>query len=305
MKYSNTLPISFSCMRITGSNIVQVPELMFDSLKELEIIKGQLDIKGNKDEFYPVIMGITNQAPCDIKDTRIKMKILCITENRTEVSIESVSPFIELKKNKSLKATIFDFSGFLEAKIELIDVNYKFDDEISSHQLKIKDSFLINKNDISNPFVGYRNYEEMETCFLLQNYLQNGFPARGLLLKLIFKILDDVISNRGFDYEGEKYSFNEEEIPALKSMIQIDIMSKIMMYIEDLFTILIAIKDFNANYYKLLDKNLEDDNDKDLGDRIHKFTNETKLSCDWRSYKSDMPFPFTDTRFDFYSMIFI
>jgi peptide methionine sulfoxide reductase MsrB len=33
-----------------------------------------------------------------------------------------------------------------------------------------------------------------------------------------------------FDHDGEKNSFSEEQTLALKSMIQIDIISKIMMY---------------------------------------------------------------------------
>jgi hypothetical protein len=85
-----------------------------------------------------------------------------------------------------------------------------------------------------------------------------------------------------FDHDGEKYSFSEEQTLALKSMIQIDIISKIMMYIEDLFTILIAMKDFNADYYRLLDENLESNYDnKDLGDRISQFIkDETKFSSE-------------------------
>jgi len=99
------------------------------------------------------------------------------------------------------------------------------------------------------------NQEEMESYFILQNYLQNGFSARGLLL--IFKHLDSIRKSR--EFEGEKYSANTQ-------------IAKIMMYIEDLFTILIAVKDFNADYYRLLDKNLEENyENKDLGDRITLF----------------------------------
>jgi hypothetical protein len=72
------LLISFSCIKVTESNIFHVPEMMFGSIKELEQIKKQEDIKGNEGESYPVIMGVTNQAPFDIKDTCIKMNILCI-----------------------------------------------------------------------------------------------------------------------------------------------------------------------------------------------------------------------------------
>jgi hypothetical protein len=280
MNYSNILLISFSYVKVTESNVAQVPEKMFESLKLLEEFKRQNNIQTSEGELYPVIMDIKNQSLSNVKDICINMNILYTTKDM-QVQLKFVSPPIELKRNQSLKATVFDFSGFLEAKIDLIDVNYK----INNENLEIKDSFLINKSDITNQFNGYKNSEEMETCFLLQNYLQNGFAVRGLLLKLIFKTLDDLNKNKGFEYDGEKYSFNEEEISALRSMIQIDIISKIMMYIEDLFAILIAIKDFNANYYKLLDKNLESNNDnQDLGERISEFIrNEIELPSEyWR-----------------------
>jgi hypothetical protein len=40
-----------------------------------------------------------------------------------------------------------------------------------------------------------------------------------------------------FDHDGEKNSFSEEQTLALKSMRQIDIISKIMMYIGPLYDI--------------------------------------------------------------------
>jgi hypothetical protein len=272
-------------MKVTLSNITQAPEQIFSIANDLEEVKKKYDVKRNEGESYPIIIDVKNQSSCDIKDICIKIKILLIKEDLTEFLVESAMPSFGLKRDHSLKATIFDFSGFLKARIDVVDVKCRINHENSLHRSEVKDSFLITKNDIVNQFNGYRNYEEMEICFLLQNYLQNGFGARGHLLKLIFKALDDISKNRELSYEGEKYSFNVEEIRIIKSMMQIDIISKIMMYIEDLFTMLIAIKDFNANYYKLLDKDLESSYDnKDLGDRISEFIkNEVKLTYeDWR-----------------------
>jgi hypothetical protein len=47
---------------------------------------------------------------------------------------------------------------------------------------------------------------------------------------------------KGFEFGGQKFKFTVQEIPSINNIIQVDIISKIMMYIEDLVSLLIGMK---------------------------------------------------------------
>jgi hypothetical protein len=137
--------------------------------------------------------------------------------------------------------------------------------------------------DLNNPYHGYRNQEEMETYILLKNYFQSSLSARKLLPQIMFKALKDLAVSKSFEFEGQQFSYMDKEIPSILNMIQVDIIAKIMMYIEDLVTLLIAIRDCNGNYYRLLDRTSEQD--LDLGGRISEFLKniDTFASDQWRT----------------------
>ena len=40
-------------------------------------------------------------------------------------------------------------------------------------------------------------------------------------------MLEQIIASKSFEFEGQKTSFSDEEIPSVQSMLQIDIISKI------------------------------------------------------------------------------
>jgi hypothetical protein len=102
----------------------------------------------------------------------------------------------------------------------------------------------------------------------------------------MFRMLKEITKNRSFEFEGETYSYRGEEIPAIQGMLQIDIIAKIMMYIEDLIILLEGIRETEGNYYKLLDRETKDD--LDLGTRIGQFfNNKDKFTTEeWRKMLS-------------------
>jgi hypothetical protein len=89
-----------------------------DFANTLEEIKRQNDIKRDEGIGYPVILDIRNQSPYDIRDICLKMNISCTAESGDQYLLEFGSSTIELKRNQSLKAIVFDFSGFSEEKEE-------------------------------------------------------------------------------------------------------------------------------------------------------------------------------------------
>jgi hypothetical protein len=126
----------------------------------------------------------------------------------------------------------------------------------------------------------------MQNYLLLENYIKSSLPARGLLLKFMFKTLKEITQHRSFEFEGQAISFEKEDLPALQSMLQIDIIAKIMMYVEDLIIILLAILEADGNYFLLLDRHSKEE--PDVGDRIKLFfRDKDNFSMeDWRKMLS-------------------
>jgi hypothetical protein len=98
--------------------------------------------------------------------------------------------------------------------------------------------------------------------------------------------LEETVKNNGFEFEGQRTSYNERELSSVVGMIQVDIISKIMMYIEDLVILMEGLRVCNGNYYKLLDMKAEEDID--LGSRISRFfETQDKFTFDeWRKILS-------------------
>jgi hypothetical protein len=96
---------------------------------------------------------------------------------------------------------------------------------------------------------------------LLRNYQENGILLRGFLLKMPFLTLEQIEEDKW------PFKFNENEKPKVKSFIQIDIISKIMMYIEDL-AILSESFISQRNFYDIIN-----DASIDIGEMIRCFFN--------------------------------
>src|SRR5215207_6813920 len=108
---------------------------------------------------------------------------------------------------------------------------------------------------------------------LLRNYLENGLPGRGFLLEMDFVALEQV-------EKGNWYiEINDNEKPKVRSFIQIDIISKIVMYIEDL-AILSKSLILQRNFYDLIS-----DRSIDIGNMAGKFFEKIDSIPDEEIYK--------------------
>lgn len=126
------------------------------------------------------------------------------------------------------------------------------------------------------------NDEELKREYLLlRNYLDEGFKIRKTLLRIQLQNLQDLESDKWLLSDSGGLSKN-----ALRSCIQIDLISKIMMLIEDLAVISESCRQ-KKGFYKLLDKSTSDS---DLGDLIKSFFNnlENFSDVDFREILSYM-----------------
>lgn len=108
---------------------------------------------------------------------------------------------------------------------------------------------------------------------LLRNYQENGKTLRGFLLKMPFLSLEQIEDDKWH------FKFNENEKLKIKSFIQIDIISKIMMYIEDL-AILSESFMSQRNFYDIIN-----DNSIDIGEMIRRFFEKISYISDEGIYK--------------------
>jgi hypothetical protein len=110
-------------------------------------------------------------------------------------------------------------------------------------------------------------------CLLLRNYQENGVCLRGFLLRIRFLALGQI--------EEDKWPFelNENKKLKFKAFIQLDIISKIMMYIEDL-AILSESFMSQQNFCDILN-----DNSINIGDMIRCFFEKISYISDEGIYK--------------------
>lgn len=97
---------------------------------------------------------------------------------------------------------------------------------------------------------------------LLRNYLEHGLIGRGFQLKISFNALDQIEKNQW------DIVFSDNDKPVVRNLIQIDIISKIMMYIEDIAIISTSFLKGRTYYEIIIDKSI------DLGELIGNFYNE-------------------------------
>ncbi len=108
-----------------------------------------------------------------------------------------------------------------------------------------------------------RDDEIKNDYVLLRNYNENILPMREILLKIAMNSISQI--------EEDKFplgNFSDKEKIKIKSMFQMDIISGIMMYVEDLAILAESFRR-KISYYKLLDRS--DENEGDAGDIIRDF----------------------------------
>lgn len=107
---------------------------------------------------------------------------------------------------------------------------------------------------------------------LLRNYQENGLVGRGILLRIPFVALKQI--------EEDKWNFkiDQNEKPRFRSFIQIDIISKIMMYIEDVAILAESLMS-QQNFYDLIYRS------EDLGKVVGSFFEKISVISDGEIYK--------------------
>lgn len=63
-------------------------------------------------------------------------------------------------------------------------------------------------------FGGFKNPRQLESRLLLENYLNHGFIARGLLLKSLVKTLNEINRERKFIFEDEEIILDDANLDA-------------------------------------------------------------------------------------------
>lgn len=112
--------------------------------------------------------------------------------------------------------------------------------------------------------------ENITEYFLLRNYLEYGLIARGNLLNLTDTALD-LFNNNSLllKVRGKitRMQFNKSDQDKLRSTLQLDIITKIMMYVED-FIILAESFRQKRNFYDII---TSDDPKDDIGNLLKTF----------------------------------
>lgn len=221
---------------------------------------------------YPVLATLTNFKSSAISDVAVTVRIY--VKVRKDSAFES-QPIVATLRHQQLGGNmhsdmiLFDTAGFDMAVIQAVGMEYKegaiqkVDEGFTQNT-----PFLIDMNEMQNAFGGFKDNDELETYFLLKNYSDHNLYLRGILLNMMYSDLE-AINDGTYQLSGKKINYSEQQLKMVRALIQVDIIARIMMYIEDYVILLLANLSAEGNYYKLLDKHAKDD--PDLGQRIQKF----------------------------------
>ena len=260
------LQIMFDCIKITKKTISRTPELVLQgSFDEIENIKRNNKINRVEGVAYPVILTIINHFSNNVSfDFKATASLKDYNGNTYDLEFEQS---VSVSKNQSVEITMFDNSGFLESRLQLDSVDFQ-NNKQSIKQNYFSSPFLINMDEMTNPYNGFQCRDELEEYFLFLDYVNdNGsLYARGILLQFLFDNLKKIKHDSVLKIAGNKINLVKNDVNYLRSVIQMDIISKIMTYVEDLIIFSVSMLEPNKNYYRLLDEK-----DPDVGNRITKF----------------------------------
>lgn len=218
---------------------------------------------------YPLLLMEFSGSDANLSDLNLKLKI----EVNSNVTLDF--DFSENKPPRNL--VLLSLSGINKLSIKIESVKFKIENkeykEVSSNAPIEYDRAY---------FDAFDDKSKIENYHFLTSYLHETFIFRGILLKVAFKNLEEISTNHSFSYKGKKYVYsNVDDLNRIKSLIQIEIISMIMMYIEDLI-ILLESNRLNKNFYELLD--IRSEKELDVGKRIGKFFDsmDSFTLRDWR-----------------------
>jgi|GEM_PF-2912177 len=287
MSIPQSVGISFSCFRVRRGDPeaanARIPDLLmqevFDKVEELKSRNGFAKVEG---EGYPLIISVISHVSTEISNVRISGSIwLNLGDKSALQGVEEFDFGIPVLKSRELyEIVILNMAGVNEARISVLDAVYSQSDG-SKGKCVTSAPFLVRLSDLSNEYNGFKDEKTRERHFLLRNYQDNSKPLRGILLNLMFQAIED-INKQKFVLKGSSRILVGEDLAKIRGAIQVDIISKIMMYIEDLIILLDSHISSEGDYYRLLDR--RDSSDMDLGDRIKKFMTRLDSQTECFSY---------------------
>ena len=271
------LQIIFDCKKITKKTISRTPKLVLQgSFDGIENVKRDNNIKRVEGVAYPVILTIMNHFSYDVSfDFKATASLKDYNGNTYDLEFEQS---VSVPKNQSVEIAMFDNSGFFKSRLQLGSVDFQNNKQSAKQDYSSNSPFLINMDEMTNPYNGFQSRDELEEYFLFLDYVNdNGsLYARGILLQFLFDDLKKIKPDSVLKIAGNEINLAKNDVDYLRSVIQMDIISKMMTYVEDLIIFSVSMLEPNRNYYRLLDEK-----DPDIGDRVTKFfANLDKLSDD-------------------------
>jgi len=264
----NPLAVNLTYKWVDLKTLSQVPEKIYQNFANIvEDFKKKCVEPKKPERLCILILRYTNNSDIDIVQGIIQMKMIMCGWGKLKgdlLSSEGGFPLPILKKRESEEVILLVMSGI--PSIELIiekalytDERGKTHSEFDGHRrLYVKsvgNFFVLSKveQDLENLSKKSEEYIEyiqreigIENYYLIRNYLDLPLYARGITLRILFDAIEDI------DAEKSKYPFKGDEKLKVKHMLQLDIISKIMMLIEDLGAFAVAFKEGPKNLSKIV-----------------------------------------------------
>ena len=257
----------FDCKKSTKKINSRTPKSgLQDSFYLVENIKRDYNIKRIKDVAYPVILTIMNDFSYDVS-FNFKVTALLKEYNGNTHDLR-FKQNVSVPRNQNVEIVMFDNSGFLESRLQLDSVDFQNNKQSTKQNYSSNSPFLINMDEITNPYNGFQSKDELEGYFLFLDYVnyRGSLYARGMLLQFLFDDLKKIKPDTVLQIDGNEINLTKNNVYYLRSAMQTDIISKIMIYVEDLIIFSVSMLEPDKNYYRLLDKKSPD-----VGNRVTEF----------------------------------
>lgn len=269
------LRLLIHCTKMSTGEYSNYPHLLQASIHPFSIFEkfkkeNGVQMSDNNDAL-PVIISIENGLSFDINSITFQIiaEVHYVEKQKSKLIVDFVKPDV-IAANQTWHDILFDVSGFSQVLLRIENINYNNNNNdrgsIRLNQFVTNTPQLIIPAEIQSNYGGFRDQNEMKTHFLLRNYSSNSFLTRGWLLKLMLSKLKEITDTKKTNLDEKTIYLDEKSLPIFQSIIQIDIISKIMMYIEDLIILSEAMLVNDGDYYELLDRH--EPESVDLGDRI-------------------------------------
>jgi hypothetical protein len=270
---SDALTLSMFCNAITVENISYLPKLvpnptLIHVLDFIEKFKADHQIPRLEQESFAVGVKIDNPFDQPVFNVAIHFAMKAYLPDGDCRSFKFSLPLPHIDGKESIEVLLLDLSGLPKALFKVEGATFVRSDGTTGNRQRGSFPYLIDIAELTNEFGGFKDQSERETYYLIENYAKESVYARGWLLTILNKALEEV-NNEKFSVKGKVVPLRGSELAKTRSIIQVDIISKIMLYIEDSVTLLIGNRTPGQNFYDFLDKN-----DPDLGKRVTNFFNE-------------------------------